>query len=196
MLNPSQEPPTSSKASNQDWKYMDVFCNFKVKIESQNSELGFIKDKGPYPNQNKMPKPCQEYPASSKSPNQDLTLLVPLLGFRGCWRFLTGIWHCDLDLAMVNCLWYTNVLNFVSLSVFWRYKEHPCPLSPDLELWFLSEVWHLDHDLDIVTCLWKTHDANNGSLSWLWMWKEHPCPLSPDLELWRMLEVPGWGFES
>ena len=33
---PSQEPPVSSKAPNEDLKDTDVLCNFKIKIESQN----------------------------------------------------------------------------------------------------------------------------------------------------------------
>ena len=32
--NPSQEPPASSKALNEDLKDMDVLCTFKIKIES------------------------------------------------------------------------------------------------------------------------------------------------------------------
>ena len=42
--NPSQEPPASSKAPNQDLKDMDVLCTFKIKIESQNLDHGYIKD--------------------------------------------------------------------------------------------------------------------------------------------------------
>ena len=34
MPNPSQDPPASSKAPNEDLKDMDVLCNFKIKIES------------------------------------------------------------------------------------------------------------------------------------------------------------------
>ena len=46
---------------------------------------------------------------------------------------------------MVRGLWYTHVLNFGSLSWFWRCKEHPCPLRPDLGLWWGLEVpnWSL-----------------------------------------------------
>ena len=40
MQNPSQEPPVSSKAPNQDLKNMDVLCTFKIKIESQNVDHG------------------------------------------------------------------------------------------------------------------------------------------------------------
>ena len=47
MLNPSQEPLATTKPSNQDLKDMDVLCTFKIKIESQNSEHGCIKDQLP-----------------------------------------------------------------------------------------------------------------------------------------------------
>ena len=36
MPNPSQEPPASPKAPNDDSKDMDVLCTFKIKLESQN----------------------------------------------------------------------------------------------------------------------------------------------------------------
>ena len=35
MPNPSHEPPASSKAQNVDLKEMDVFSNFKIKIEAK-----------------------------------------------------------------------------------------------------------------------------------------------------------------
>ena len=57
ILNPSQEPSASSKAPNEDLKDMDDLCTFKIKIESQNSDHGCIKDKLPYPNQDKDAKP-------------------------------------------------------------------------------------------------------------------------------------------
>jgi len=44
MQNPSQEPPLSSKAANQELKDMDDLCTFKIKIESQNLEHLCIKD--------------------------------------------------------------------------------------------------------------------------------------------------------
>ena len=40
MPNPSQKPPGSSKAPNQDLKDMVVLCTFKIKIGSQNSDHG------------------------------------------------------------------------------------------------------------------------------------------------------------
>ena len=44
MPNPSQEPQVSSKAPNQDLKDIDGLFTFKIKIESQNDDNGFIKD--------------------------------------------------------------------------------------------------------------------------------------------------------
>ena len=55
-------------------------------------------------------------------------------------RFLTGVWHLDLDLNMFTSLWYPYITNSGSLSWFWRCKEHPCPLSPHLGLWRTLEV--------------------------------------------------------
>ena len=57
MPNSSQEPPASSKAPNGDLKDMDVLCTFKIKIESQNSDHGYIKDQWPYQNQYQDAKP-------------------------------------------------------------------------------------------------------------------------------------------
>ena len=39
-------------------------------------------------------------------------LLFLICGFRGCWRFLTCVWHLDLDLDMAIGLWYNHVPNF------------------------------------------------------------------------------------
>ena len=57
MPNPSQEPPVSSNAINEDFKYMDNLCTFKIKTKSLNLEYGSIKDQLPYPNQDQEPKP-------------------------------------------------------------------------------------------------------------------------------------------
>ena len=47
MPNPSQEPPASYKAPNEDLRDMDVLCAFKIKIESQNLDHGCNKDQWP-----------------------------------------------------------------------------------------------------------------------------------------------------
>ena len=57
MPHPSQEPPASSKAQNEDLKDMDVLCTFKIQIESQNSEYVCTKVQWPYPNQYQDAKP-------------------------------------------------------------------------------------------------------------------------------------------
>ena len=44
MQNFSQEPPASSKATNQDFKDMDVLGAFKIKIEGKNLEHESTKD--------------------------------------------------------------------------------------------------------------------------------------------------------
>ena len=72
MPNPSQEPPASSKAPNEDLKDMDVLCTFKIKIESQNLDHGCVNDQWPYQNQDQHANPSQEPPVSSKAPNEDL----------------------------------------------------------------------------------------------------------------------------
>ena len=72
MPNPSQEPPESSKAPNEDLKDMVVLCTFKIKIESNNSDHGSTKDSDHIQIKIKMPNPSQEPPVSSKVQNQDL----------------------------------------------------------------------------------------------------------------------------
>ena len=54
MPNPSQEPPASSKAPNEDLKDMDVLFTFKINVESQNFEHGSMKDQVAYPNQDQL----------------------------------------------------------------------------------------------------------------------------------------------
>ena len=67
-------------------------------------------------------------------------LYVLIWGFGGRWRFLTGDWHPNFDLEMVNVVWNTHFLNFGSISWFWSCKKHPCPLSPQLGIWMTLKV--------------------------------------------------------
>ena len=60
MPNPSQEPPGSSKAPNEDLKDMDVLCTFKIRKESQNLDHGCIKEQLPCPSQDQNVKPQYE----------------------------------------------------------------------------------------------------------------------------------------
>ena len=66
--NPSKEPPTFSKAPNQDLKVMDVLCTFNIKIESQNWKHGCINNQLPYLNQGQIPKPQSGNSSPHKSP--------------------------------------------------------------------------------------------------------------------------------
>ena len=93
-------------------------------------------------------------------------LLVPIWGLGCCWRFLTGVWHHDLDLDMVNGLSYTNFSNSDTLSWFWRCKEHLCPLSRDLGLWRMLEV------------------PDWGLASWFWFRYCHWSLIHPWSECW------------
>ena len=72
MPNPSQEPPASSKAPNEDLEDMDVLCTFKIKIESLNSDHGCIKDQWPYPNQDQDAKPQSGSSSILQSPKWEL----------------------------------------------------------------------------------------------------------------------------
>ena len=95
---------------------------------------------------------------------------------------------------MVTGLWLPYVLNFFSLSQFWRYKEKICPLSPGFGLWRALEV----PDCGLACWFWFEYDhwslinSKFCSLYWFWRCKEHLCPLSPYLGLQRILEVPEW----
>ena len=72
MPNPSQEPPASSNAQNYDLKDMDVICTFKINIESQKLEQGYIKDQGPCPNQYQDAKPQSGTSSVLQSPKLGL----------------------------------------------------------------------------------------------------------------------------
>ena len=106
--NHSQEPPSSSKALNQYLKDLDILCYFKIKIEGQHSNYGCIKDHQPYPDQEKMPNPIQEPPASSKVQNQDLKDMDVLCTFKIKIEPKFGIWvkpkanHCKAELVYIN----------------------------------------------------------------------------------------------
>ena len=69
---PSQAPPASSEAPNQDLKDMDVLCTFKIKIESQNLEYVCTKDQWPYPNQYQDAKPHSRTSSVLQSPKWGL----------------------------------------------------------------------------------------------------------------------------
>ena len=97
----------------------------------------------------------------------------PWSPYLGLWRtqewVLAGVWHLDLNLDMVTGLWYTHDPNFGSLSWFWRWKEHPCPLSPHLGLLRMLDV----PDWSFASWSWFGHDhmslIHPCSKFWLYM---------------------------
>ena len=82
MLTPSQEPPASSKAPNEDLKDMDDFCTFKIKIEIKIQNIGKSKTSDHIQIKIKLSNPSQELPASSKVPNWDLKDMDVLFTFK------------------------------------------------------------------------------------------------------------------
>ena len=52
----------------------------------------------------------------SKGAKNSHVIEVLIGGFGGHWRFLTGVWHLDLDLDIVTGPLWTHVQNFGSLS--------------------------------------------------------------------------------
>ena len=72
---------------------MDVLCTFKIKIESQNSNNGYIKDQWPYPNQDQDAIPQSGTSSilqgpkikidSHNSDHMNQTLLTPKWGLKG-----------------------------------------------------------------------------------------------------------------
>ena len=81
--------------------YSELFLSLNWYDFSVSAKWGIcIKDHWPYVNQDQDAKP--QSGASS----------------------LTKVWYLDLDLHMVNGLWYTHVLNFSPLSWFWSGKNN------------------------------------------------------------------------
>merc|ERR1711954_316456 len=89
MSNPSQEPPASTKSQNEGLMDMDVLCTFKIKLESQNLDHGYIKTSDHIQINKKIPNPSQEPPKSSKAPNEDSKDRDVLCTFKikiECWN--------------------------------------------------------------------------------------------------------------
>ena len=63
---------------------------------------------------------------------------------------------------MFTGLWYTNDLNFGSLSWFRRRKEHPWPLRSDLGLWRTLEGF------DLGLASWSRFEYGHWSLTHPW----------------------------
>ena len=77
-----QVPQSSSEALNQDLEDMDILCTFKIKIEIQYWEHGYIKDQWQYTNQDQDVKHQTSPPVSPKVLNQDLKEMDILCTFK------------------------------------------------------------------------------------------------------------------
>ena len=147
MPNPSQEPPASSKAQNEDLKDMDVLCTFKIKMESRNLDHRYIKDQWPYTNQD------QAW-AVSKVKSQPAIQPAGHLSYNFCQLQLN--WETqNLDHGCVKDQWsYCNQdqdakpqsgTSSVLQSPKWWLKGHGCSLhlqNQDREQKFGSWVYH------------------------------------------------------
>ena len=146
MPNPSQEPPGSPKAPNEDLKEMDVLCTFKIMIESQNLDHGCIKDLWPYATQYQDAKSHSGSPASSEAPNDDLKEMDVICTFK------IMIESQNLDHGFIKDHWsYPNQdqdakpqsgTSRVLQRPKWGLKGHGCSLhlknqdrEPKLESW-------------------------------------------------------------
>merc|ERR1711954_344761 len=81
-------------------------------------------------------------------------LQVLIWDFGGCWRYLTGVLHPDIDLDMGTGLWYNHIPKFDSLKFQGAKNIHVLKVL----IWgfgglwrFLTGVLQSDIDLDIVT---------------------------------------------
>ena len=72
MANPSQEPLASSKAPNQDLNDIDVLCNLKIRIGSQNPIHEYTTDLWPHTNQDQDANPQSGTSSVLQSPKRGL----------------------------------------------------------------------------------------------------------------------------
>ena len=121
MPNQSQESPVSSKSPNEELKDMDVLCNFKIKIESQNLEHGFFKDQLPYSNQDPDANPHSETSSVRQSPGA---------GLKG---------H--------GCYFHLQNQDTQPIFVSWMYKILVTTSKTRLRLYI--PVWNLQHSLKL-----------------------------------------------
>ena len=64
--------PSIFQSQYQDLKDKGVLCPFKIKMESQNSEHGWIKDQWPYPNEDQDARPQSGASSILQSPKLEL----------------------------------------------------------------------------------------------------------------------------
>ena len=133
MPNSSQESPASSKTQKEDLKDMDVLCTFKIKIESQNTDCGCIKDQWPYPNKDQDAKHQSGTSSILQSPkwglkghgcslhpqNQDIQL-----------NFGSWVYQRPVNISKSRSRCQTPVRNLQRPPITkWGLKGHGCSLQ-------------------------------------------------------------------
>ena len=129
MPNPSQEPPASSKAQNQDLNDMEVLCTFKTGIEPKFGS-SVIKDQGPYPN--------QDQDAKLQSGTSSI-LQISKWGHRGHWCSL-HLQNQDRELKFGSWVYQRQVTIYKSRSSILQspkggLKGHGCSLHLQNKDW-------------------------------------------------------------
>ena len=177
MPNPSQERPASSKAPNEDLKDMDVLCTFKIKIESQNLDHGYIKDQGPYPNQDQDAKPKSGTTSILQSPKWGVK------------------WHgCSLHLQNQN-----REQKFGS----WVYQRIVTIYKSKLRcLTWLKNLQHPPKSQMRTWCSLHLQNQNREPKFWSWVY-QRPVTISkqdqdakPHSGPSSILQSPKWGLKG
>ena len=154
MPNPSQEPPASSKAPNEDFKEMDALRTLKIKIESQNLDNGYIKDQQPYQNQVQGAKPQSETCSILQSPNW---------GLKGHWCHL----HLqNLDTAKIWIMGMSKTRDRIKIKIKMPNSSQEPPVSskaPNEDL----------KDMDVL-CTSKIRIESQTFGSWMY---QRPVPI-------------------
>ena len=141
-----QHPPKP----NWDMKDMEVLCTFKINVDSQKSDHGYIKDKWLYPKQD-LDSQHQSWTSSFLENNfEGINKMMGALEYNGNSFFRFWIWVniCRWKLVIDKTVFWILAVYFD-----WRYKRHPqSSLDQGFEIywWFLIWVLYLDHDFNMV----------------------------------------------
>ena len=178
MPHPSQEPPASSKAPNDDLKDMDVLCTFKIKIESWNLDHGCVKDQWPYPNQDQDANSSQESPASSKALNQDFKDMDVLCTFK------IKIESHNLDHGCTSYHIYIRIRMAI----------------PNLEPQAFSEAPNEDlKDMAVLFTFKIKVESHNLEPEWIkdqWPYPNQDQNVKSQSGSYRILQRPKWGLKG
>ena len=146
---------------------MDFLCTFKIKIESQTSDHGCIKDSDDIQIMIKIPNPCKDPPVFSKVQNQGLKGVDFLCTFKiklerqnldhGC---IKGQWpYPNQDQDAKSQSGTSSILQIPKLGV----KEHGCSLhlqNQEREPKFRTWVYQRPMTISKSRLRWQTSVRN------------------------------------